>query len=192
MVEPELEARTHHHRRANHRQRQPAEEDRRDALAQERPGGEGDEYRSDVGEQGRVGDRGVGDRPGARTRGRRRTAPPARTSSQPSLRRVRCASVRPRRSSTSHGHSKGSARKTRWKAVALGPSSLRRTKMGEKAIAVAPASSAGRARRAWPGGVMRWPPASRGYRRFPRSAPTEAGRAPALERTVYSGAAMRL
>src|SRR5580704_3640021 len=46
-----------------------------------------------------------------------------------------------------HSHSKGSASSSRWKPVATGPSSDRRTKIGENPIAIAPAKSAGSARR---------------------------------------------
>src|SRR5260221_12953323 len=46
-----------------------------------------------------------------------------------------------------HSHSKGRARNKRWKPVATGPSSDKRTKIGEKPIAMPPTSSAGSARR---------------------------------------------
>src|SRR5919199_3567778 len=56
--------------------------------------------------------------------------------------------------SRASGHSSGAASATRQKALALGPTSAKRTKMGESAIQVAPASNAARAGRM----ARRWYP----------------------------------
>src|SRR4051812_7900 len=71
-------------------------------------------------------------------------AKPDRPSSHQSLTRRgrRAAGPRRRFSLASHSHNAGTAKPTRQNAVADGPSSDRRTKIGENAMAVAPANSA--------------------------------------------------
>ena len=67
--------------------------------------------------------------------------------------------ARQRAPSRASGHNSGAASATRQKALALGPTSAMRTKMGESAIQVAPVSNAAKAGRM----ARRWYP--RGYLR---------------------------
>ena len=93
-----------------------------------------------------------------RDRCQRAKVPPRNSPDANSARRSRGPEGRPgspeRRPSISiHAHRIGRARRTRQKAVATGPTSLVLTKIGAKAMAAAPASSAAKARPAWAAGA---------------------------------------